>query len=245
MRKHNLHTHTNYSDGKLPPEKLVEIAEQTSLKILGISDHAFTKKMKGYQITGNLLQYLEYLRKIQSSSTKIDVRIGIEIDASGKYGIDPSETPLDVLNKFDYVLFEYVNTELEYWGEVGVMDISEITKVRDRLKVPVGLAHNDMQNNYRGREKDIAALLAENDIFVELCQSEFSTHRGAGRNTRNEKDYYQHFSQKLIDELLGNDVKVVVGSDFHGHDYVGNLDDLDDVYQFIERNNLQYHEIVL
>jgi len=242
MRRHNVHTHTNYSDGKLPPEQLIKTAEQTSLEILGICDHAFTDKMEGYQITDNLGQYLEHLRKIQSSLSNIDLRIGIEVDASKKYGADPSQLPFGVLNKFDYVLFEYVNTEREYWGPVGVRDISEIIKVRDKLKVPVGLAHNDMQNNYNGGESDIATLLAKNDIFIELCQSEYNSRCQAGRNSRDGKDYYQHFSQKLIDELLSNGVKVVAGTDSHRGE---SLDILDEVYQFIEKNHLQCHEMVL
>jgi len=243
VKRHNLHTHTNYSDGKLPPEQLIETAEKTSLEILGISEHAFTNKLPpGYQITNRLQQYLEHLKKIQSSSSKIDVRIGIEIDVSKCRGIAPSKLPFDVLNGFDYVLFEYINTECEYWGRVGNRDISEIIKVRGKLEVPVGLAHNDMQRNYNGREKHIAALLAKNNIFIELCQSEYSERRGAGRNTRDEKDYYQHFSRKLIDELLSSGVKVVAGTDSHRGE---GLDILDGVYQFIEENHLRYHGMVL
>jgi len=245
MRRHNLHTHTDYSDGKLSPEKLVETAKQTSLKILGINDHAFTTKMVDHEISDHLEQYLEHLRKIQSSSSNINVRIGIEIDASKNCGTDPSQLPFNVLNKFDYIFFEYVDTEHEWWGWVGTRNISEIVKVRDKLKVPVGLAHNDIQKNYKGGERDIATLLAENDIFIELCQSEYSKARWAGRNTRDGKDYYQHFSQKLIEGLLDNGVKVVAGSDFHGRKDLTSLDNLDGVYQFIEKNHLQYHEMVL
>ena len=127
MRKHNLHTHTTYSDGELSPEQLIESAKQYNLEIIGICDHAFSTKLpEKYQITSRLEQYLNHLKKIQQSSRGIDLKIGIEIDVSENYGTNPTELPFDVLNRFDYVLFEYVNTENEYWDRVGNRDISQI-----------------------------------------------------------------------------------------------------------------------
>ena len=241
MKRHNLHTHTSYSDGWLSPEQLVETARREGLEVLGICDHAFTAKLpSSYQVTRRLEQYLAHLRRLQRSLEDIELVIGVEVDVSGIYGIDPSKLPFDALNRFDYVLFEYVDTAYEPWGAVHGRRIEEIVEVRDRLAIPVGLAHNDMQRNYEGREEEIAALLADNDIFVELCESEPHPRRGVGRNTRDGMDYYRLFSRKLVEELRRKGVRVVAGTDSHtGEKLVPN-----DVYQFVRDNGLLWHEIV-
>ncbi len=243
MKKHNLHTHTRYSDGKLSPEELVDKAEQAGLEVLGICDHAFSSKLSStYQVTDRLDQYLNHLRKLKGQLRSTQIMMGIEIDVSEFCGIDPQELPFSMLNKFDYVLFEYVNTEKEYWGEVGCRDISELIAVRSKLKIPIGLAHNDLQKNFKNKEEELAQLLANNDIFVELNQSEHHPSRGVGRNTRNRKDYYMHFSQELLNYLTKYDVKFVVGTDCHSG---AGLADIDDVLQFIEKNKLKCHPCVL
>jgi len=242
MRKHNLHTHTNYSDGKLSPEQLVENARLEGLEIIGISDHAFSSKLPPlYQITENLQTYLTHLRKIQQAIQGIEVKVGIEIDVSMFYGTNPSALPFNMLNKFDYILFEYVNTEHEYWGTVGNRDISHVFAVRDKLTVPVGLAHNDLQQNFDGKEEQIARLLADYDIFVEFNKSEYHPGRGVGRNTRNGLDYYEHLSPKLLESLSKQTVGVVIGTDSHTGE---NLANLNDIHQFIEKNHLSYHRII-
>lgn len=248
MKRHNLHTHTTFSDGLLSPDQLAKTAKQLDLEILGISDHAFSTKLpEPMQVTNHITQYLAQLRWVQQTSDNINVKTGIEIDVSKIYGIEPAQLPFEELNAFDYVLFEYVNTENEAWGKVGGRDISEITQVRHKLSIPVGLAHNDLQQNYGGREEQIAPLLADYDIFIELCQSESRPwqkrlHGGVGRNTREGLDYYQHFSQTLIEELVNNEVKVVVGTDSHTGE---SLVHFDEVYAFIQKQNLHWHEIVL
>jgi histidinol phosphatase-like PHP family hydrolase len=145
MKRHDIHTHTTYSDGFLSPEDLVQQAKKKKLEILGICDHGFSKKLlENYQVTVCLDKYLDHLRRIKSSLNGLDLIIGIEIDVSKIYGINPTQLPFEVLNEFDYILFEYVNTEKEYWGKVGKRDISEIIDIRHELNVPVGLAHNDL-----------------------------------------------------------------------------------------------------
>lgn len=239
MKKHNLHAHTTYSDGTFRPKELVEFAMSGDLEILGISDHAFSRKLPiNYQVTSCLEKYLIHIKEIQESfkDNKFSLKAGIEIDVSRNCGADPSQIPFNLLNGFDYLLFEYVNTEYESWGRIRGRDISKIIKIRDKLTVPVGLAHNDLQNNYQGKEKEISKILSENKIFVELNQSEH------GRNTRDNLDYYTHFSLRLLEELKTREVKFVIGTDSHTGE---GLLDINDAYQFIKKNELQLHEIVL
>ena len=62
MRKHDIHTHTTYSDGLLSPKDLVKQAKHKNLEILGICDHGFSKKlMNTYQVTANLEKYYKTL----------------------------------------------------------------------------------------------------------------------------------------------------------------------------------------
>ena len=67
MKKHNLHTHTTYSDGVLTPKELINKAMESRLEILGISDHAFSKKLpETFQITNRLGIYLNHLKKLKA-----------------------------------------------------------------------------------------------------------------------------------------------------------------------------------
>ena len=252
MKRHNLHIHTTYSDGELSPEEIIDYAKRANLKIIGISDHAFSTKLdEEKQITNCLEDYLIHLKRLKESSNGIELKIGIEIDVSKCFGADPEELPFYILNRFDYVLFEYVDTENEQWGRVGRRDISEIIEIRNQLNIPVGLAHNDLQKNYAGREKYIAAILSKNDIFVELNQSESHPDTGLGRSTRDDSDYYHHFSDELIRQSARRfskwlpfveNVKFVIGTDSHSGKSISNVDD---AYQFIRKNNLSCHKLVM
>ncbi|MFX1516062.1 MAG: PHP domain-containing protein, partial [Promethearchaeota archaeon] len=243
MKKHDIHTHTTYSDGLLSPENLVDKAKNKNLEVLGVCDHGFSKKlMDTNQITFCLEKYYNHLRAIKNSLNGLELRIGVEIDVSKTYGIDPTQLPFEILNQFDYILFEYVNTEKEYWGEVGKRDISEIINIKKEIEIPIGLAHNDIQQNYNRNESEIATILAQHEIFIEIQDSELHPHRGVGRNTRDGLDYYHHFTKKLIHEMVTKGVKVVCGTDTHTGEYLG---ELDKAFQFVRENNLQFHELVI
>ena len=242
MKNHDIHTHTTYSDGFLSPEDLIGQAINRNLEILGICDHAFSRKLiDKYQVTSCLKTYLKHLKELQNTLDGLELKIGIEIDVSRIYGTKPSKLPFKILNQFDYILFEYVDTEKEYWGEVGIRDISEIIDIRKELVIPVGLAHNDIQQNYNGKETKISKILAEHDIFIEIQDSEMHPQRGVGRNTRDGLDYYLHFNRNLIQELDRNRVKIVCGTDSHTGKYLGRLDN---AFKYVKENNLQFHELV-
>ncbi|UCG00942.1 MAG: PHP domain-containing protein [Candidatus Heimdallarchaeota archaeon] len=242
MRRHDIHTHTTYSDGLLSPKDLIKQAKYRNLEILGICDHGFSKKLiDTYQVTANLERYYNYLKEIKRTLKGLELKIGIEIDVSRIYGINPSQLPFEILNRFDYVLFEYVNTEKEYWGEVGNRDISEIIDIRNELEIPVGLAHNDIQQNYNRKELEIATILSQYEIFIEIQESELHPRRGVGRNTREGLDYYLHFTKKLVQELVNKGVTVVCGTDSHTGEFLGKLDNS---FHFISENNLQFHKLV-
>lgn len=243
VKRHNLHTHTTYSDGILEPEKLIELTISKKLKILGISDHAFSRKLsEDHQITNRLEQYLEHLTRLKKASKGLDLKIGIEIDVSRHYGINPSELPFKILNRFDYILFEYIHTMFESWGEVGFRNISEIFSIRDKLKIPMGLAHYDLESHFGYNPESLERIeeMAKNNVFIEINQSEIN--QGRGRNTRNNVDYYELFSQELIARLKRYNVKFVIGTDSHNG---SSLSDTEKARLFIKQHTFRYHSLVL
>ena len=237
IKRHNLHIHSTMTDGSLEPEDIVMIADENNMDIIGICDHAFSKKLsQERQVSYRLEYYINNLDRINSYSKKVKLIKGIEIDVSRDYGTDPARLPYNKLNDLDYILFEYVNSGMEWWGHVDGRDIYEIIKIRDKIKVPLGLAHNDIQKNFDGREEEIARLLGENDIFLELNQSE------GKRNLRDGKNYFEHFSYKLIENLAEYSVKVVVGTDMH--EYKKSIYSIDAALDFIKSNDLSVHDLV-
>ncbi|MFX0184822.1 MAG: hypothetical protein ACFE95_17200 [Candidatus Hodarchaeota archaeon] len=125
---------------------------------------------------------------------------------------------------------------------MGSRDITEIINIRNRLTIPIGLAHNDLQRNFLGKEGQITELLANEDIFMELNQSEKHQMRQIGRNSRERKDYYHHFSSKLVKLLKKFSVKVIIGTDSHSGSSINRISD---VMDFIKSHQLFLHELVL
>lgn len=251
MRKHNIHTHTQFSDGIYEPEELIEKAKESELEVIGISDHGYTRKMGRNRAIddSNIERYIEKIGRIKELEKNIDVLIGLEIDLSQDYGIDPMDLNFDMLNNLDYVLFEYVHTSKDGNFYVGLRNIRSLFNVMVEFDIPVGLAHNDLGYNFKGNESWLTKKLSYHDIFVEINQSERRPDMLYGRNTRDEHDYFELFSPALIRKLKprsllnlgGNDIKVVCGTDSHVAD---GLDSLDRAYAFIGKHGLNYHSLV-
>lgn len=234
MKKHNLHIHTNYSDGSLQLYQIAPLAINQKLEIIGITDHAFTKKLSEVYQIKDLDKYIQNLKEYKIYEPKLKILKGIEIDVSLDYGINPKELPFDKLNQLDYILFEYVNTLEEDWGITGNRDISEIVNIRNRLKIPVGLAHNDIQKNYNGKEKEIAKILGQENIFIELN----TCPKG---NRRNGISYFNHFNEELIGELNKNNVRFVIGTDSHDGNQLAYICTAE---EFMQKHNLKPHPLV-
>jgi len=83
MRYTDLHTHTNFSDGKNTPEEMVLAALEKNMACIGISDHSYTKMDASYCLQRE--QITEYQRMIGQLKEKyrdrIQVLCGIELDA--------------------------------------------------------------------------------------------------------------------------------------------------------------------
>jgi len=234
MKNHDLHTHTNYSDGIHSPEKLITIAKDRDVEILGFSDHLFNRFISPEQTDFYLKKISEYISTLQilknQNNDCIDIKIGAEVDFSERHGVSTEKLPFDLFNKLDYILFE----NMDFAPKLG-KSLYELIKIRDKLEIPVGLAHYDMQNVWQGKENEIAKRLSENDFFVELNVAE------SGSKMRNGKYFFEHFSKKMIEELVEKSVKFTMGSDSH---YGWKLGHVKEAYDFILKHNLEVLDIV-
>lgn len=230
MKRHNLHTHTTYSDGEYSPEELVRKAMGVGLEIIGISDHGFTRKT--YCIDKkNLPEYIAYLKSLKEKTSGIELKIGLEIDVSESFGINPENLPFDILNNLDYVLFEYVEGIDNIEGGDGRC-LRAVIQVRRKLLIPVGLAHTNFHNFFYKREGEAAQLIGENNIFVEL-------------NTRYIPTIEHFFSRDLIECFKKHEVKFTIGTDNHYDKPDDNLDmKIDQAMKYILERGLKVHEIV-
>jgi len=245
MKKHNLHTHTLYSDGRLSPQEITFEAKLRGLETIGITDHLFTRRLPSErQIKYDQIE--KYNRAVRNAGEKagIKVLVGAEIDVSRNFGIDPRELPFRKINElFDYVLVEHIGKEKFDWkyGQIiSARPLRELLAVRSKFKIPVGLAHNDLQLNYQNRELAVAEVLALDDVFVEIDQSERRCSYN-GRNTRSRLDFYEHFSPILIHALKQYNVGVVLGTDSHTGIKLGESSKAE---TFIEKNQLKCHHLI-
>ena len=73
MKRHNLHSHTTYSDGELTPELLIEKAKEERIELIGITDHLFAGKIPDdWQVASmpdqieRIEKYVSYLKDLKT-----------------------------------------------------------------------------------------------------------------------------------------------------------------------------------
>ena len=92
MKKINLHTHTNFCDGKNTPEEMVRGAIERGFDCLGFSVHSPMKSGAEWTIRPeNVPAYLEEIHRLQAKyAGVIEIRNGIELD-SDYCGVDRAD----------------------------------------------------------------------------------------------------------------------------------------------------------
>ncbi len=98
--KGDLHTHTNYTDGKATLEEMILGAEQKGWEYVVITDHYGKNKIYNPLDEEKLLEQINELAKI-TKKVKINVLHGLEIDI-GKTG--ELEAPDNILKDMDFVI---------------------------------------------------------------------------------------------------------------------------------------------
>lgn len=83
MIKADLHTHTNYCDGKNTPEEMLLSAIEKGLTTYGFSEHGYTAFDLSYCLTPKKTElYKAEIKALKEKyKDKIEIRLGIELDA--------------------------------------------------------------------------------------------------------------------------------------------------------------------
>ncbi len=222
----NLHNHTTFSDGLFSPKEIIVAGIEAELTHIAITDHYMTNKVDSISRDG-LVDYIQEIKaKADEFQDQIKVLCGVELDSSRKR-TDFSTVPYDDLGELDLVLFEYVQNDI--WNG---MPLWELLGIREKIKCPVGLAHNDIGKNFsHSNYNELIAVLEANEIFIELCPSL--------RNSKLNTPYY-HYAEDFFANIRDSEVLLSIGSDTHSTlKSVGNLDDaLDFIKRFDLTENL-------
>ena len=77
MQLFNLHTHTNFSDGKSTAEEVVQEAIRQGLKILGFSDHSPVPFENSFAIKNDEVQnYIDTVNSLKEKWSRLSDRLG-------------------------------------------------------------------------------------------------------------------------------------------------------------------------
>ncbi|MHA1872069.1 MAG: PHP domain-containing protein [Promethearchaeota archaeon] len=240
LKKINFHMHSSHSDGLFDFKTIINRAKEQDMDAIGFSDHYMTKKLpEEFQVV-----YLEWyisdfhdtIKEYKASNLlrigdkELKVYLGIEIDCGNASGADVEEWDFDNLNKLDFVLLEYINDK--NWQGKDLEEVMEA--IKGRIRVPIGLAHNNLMENFAIKDKDdcerLAGILENYNIFVELNE---------GENFANSIDgtyYFEFFSEDLIDSLKNHKIKFSIGTDSH---QFYNLNEIDKALNFMEKYGLE------
>lgn len=135
----DLHTHTNYSDGELSPNELIDLAATKNIKILGITDHDTLEGLKNIDRTNPLI-----------TNKEIKVINGIELSAKVSkgtmhilgYDIDINEQTLNNKmielkdNSINFVLSVMEQLKKDYKIYFSYNDIKELVNKNHKLGRP-------------------------------------------------------------------------------------------------------------
>ena len=152
----DLHTHTNYSDGELSPNELIDLAATKNIKILGITDHDTLEGLKNIDRTNPLI-----------TNKEIKVINGIELSAKTSkgtmhilgYDIDINEQTLNNKmtefrdNSINFVLSILEQLKKDYQIYFSYNDIKELVNENHKLGRP-DIAKLLIKNGYASSVDD-------------------------------------------------------------------------------------------
>jgi len=214
----NLHTHTRYSDGDFSVEQLVAAAEEAGVTHLAITDHFETAKVHCLRAS-RFDEYLEEIRSAAEAHPGVTVLAGVEIDTVPER-CDLDALPVDLLNRLDLVLLEYVD-------DAG-STLEALEPLLSQLRIPRGLAHTDVARIHAARTpEEVADRYRAFGVFVE-ANSAWPYGRDGVPFYELAADYFRAFHGR---------VKVSVGADVHHS--LAEVGNLDAPYRFLRRLGLE------
>jgi len=217
-----LHNHTTFSDGSWSAFELITKGIEARLVGIGIADHFNTYKAPSIS-PEDLPGYISHLRDLKDQfKDRIKVFAGIEIDSCPERSPLLFDLPFEELSKLDFALFEYVGDKL--WNGISVDDF---LKIRKNIDTKVGLAHWYAGDILKIKDRtELANLLRENDIFIEITPAE--------RYNIDGSPYYQ-LLRDFYEQLASSDIKFSIGSDTH--EDIDGIGQVDDEIQFLKDIN--------
>lgn len=115
MIKQNLHTHSQYDDGKDAIDENVQKAQERGFTILGFSGHGYYAKDDSSMMPEKTKQYIQDVRQAQQQAPNgLKIYLGIEED---------SMAPIENVEDFDYVIGSV--HYLEHNGKIYPIDYSQ------------------------------------------------------------------------------------------------------------------------
>ncbi len=99
--KGDLHSHTNWSDGRNTLEEMVQAAQQKDFKYLAVTEHSDRLKVAGGLGASRLLEQMEKIDKLNAHLRGITLLKGIEVEILKDGGLDLSD---DILGRLDLVV---------------------------------------------------------------------------------------------------------------------------------------------
>jgi histidinol phosphatase-like PHP family hydrolase len=224
----NLHNHSTWSDGQYAPDQVIKAAIVGGLTHIGISDHYYTTKLTApqfYVAPDEIAAYAADIHRLAGQyGEHIQVLAGLEVDWSPRAAARMEEL-IPQFPHLDYVLFEYVQ-DAEWQGH----SLDRLRAFLSQVPIPAGLAHNDLARNFAAlyTPDELAAILQESGLFVELCTRNGSiNYRGA-----------EPYENELWEQLAQRQVYFSVGADAHRQ--IDEIANVGDAHRFLaERNMLQ------
>jgi DNA polymerase (family 10) len=99
--KGDLHTHTNWSDGRNTLEHMIKAAQKRGFKYLAVTEHSDRLKVAGGLSDSRLQEQMEQIDKLNDELHGITVLKGIEVEILEDGGLDLSD---DILGRLDLVV---------------------------------------------------------------------------------------------------------------------------------------------
>lgn len=190
--------HSTYSDGSFSVREIINFAKEKGFEMIGISDHYET--LKTFSVKREKVD--EYLKTIKSFQKEFNVKVALEIDFSERTDIE--NLAFEKINELDYVLFEYVQDEL--WNGYPFWKLIEVS---EKIKVPIGLAHNHIMKNFKETDmNEFLNVLETHNIFIELNSNEIYSMFG---------EFYYELSEEFFRLISKRNIPISVGSDMHNH----------------------------
>ena len=183
MISFDFHIHSEWSDGDDSLEDIMQAAKEKGLDVIAINDHISDIKAS-IPIEAEAIK--DYLLDIREISKKVGIAAlaGLEIDA-----IDLDQLDIEILNDFDYLLFENV---------MGLPKIKAICEFSKKINGPiVGLAHTELRYPEVLFSK-IIKLLEDHKIFIELNANYTQTYEAS-------RDLFHLIAESKIGLSIGSD----------------------------------------